>query len=49
MQIKTPDTLEALGSALTNLAIGETVDIFADDFKRLTGDDLPASAPKGRL
>jgi hypothetical protein len=36
-QIKTPETLEALGSVLANLPVGATVYIFADDFKRLTG------------
>jgi hypothetical protein len=49
MQIITPETLEALGSALTSLPVGETVYITADDFKRLTGDDLTDFAPEGRF
>jgi hypothetical protein len=49
MQIITPETLEALGSALTSLPVGETVYIMADDFKRLTGDDLTDFAVESRL
>jgi hypothetical protein len=49
MQIITPETLEALGSALTNLPVGETVYITADDFKRLTGDALTDFAVEGRF
>jgi hypothetical protein len=49
MQIITPETLEALGSALTNLLVGETVYITADDFKRLTGDALTDFAVEGRF
>jgi hypothetical protein len=49
MQIITPDTLEALGSALTNLPVGETVYITANDFKRLTGDDLTGFVTEGRF
>jgi hypothetical protein len=49
MQIVTPETLEALGSALTNLPVGESVYITASDFKKLTGDDLTNFATEGRL
>jgi hypothetical protein len=47
MQIITPETLEALASALTNLSVGESVT--ANDFKKLTGDDLTTFAAEGRL
>ena len=49
MRITAADTLEALGSALTILTVGETVCIFADDFKRLTGDNLADFATEGRF
>jgi hypothetical protein len=49
MQIITPETLEALGSALRSLPVGETVYVTANDFKRLTGDDLTDFATEGRF
>jgi hypothetical protein len=49
MQIITPETLEALASALTNLSVGESVCVTANDFKKLTGDDLTNFAAEGRL
>ena len=49
MQIITPETLEALASALTSLSVGESVCVTANDFKKLTGDDLTTFAAEGRL
>jgi hypothetical protein len=49
MQIITPETLGALGSALTNLPVGESVYVTANDFKKLTGDDLTNFAAEGRF
>jgi hypothetical protein len=48
-QIITPETVETLGELLTILPIGETVYITANDFKRLTGDNLADFTAEGRL
>jgi hypothetical protein len=49
MKIVMVETLEALRSTLTNLPIGAAVYITADDFKRLTGDDLAGFVTEGRF
>jgi hypothetical protein len=49
MQIITPETLEALALALTSLPVGKSVYVTANDFKKLTGDDLTNFAAEGRF
>ena len=49
MQVITPETLEALASALTSLPVGKSVYVTANDFKKLTGDDLTNFAAEGRF
>ena len=49
MQIIAPETLEALASALTSLPVGKSVYVTADDFKKLTRDDLTDLAAEGRF
>jgi hypothetical protein len=49
IQIITPETVETLGELLTILPVGETVYITANDFKRLTGDNLADFTAEGRL
>ena len=49
MQIITPKTLEALALALTSLPVGKSVYVTANDFKKLTGDDLTNFAAEGRF
>jgi hypothetical protein len=49
MQIITPESLGALASALTSLPVGESVYVTANDFKKLTGDDLTDFAAEGRF
>ena len=48
-QLITPDTVEALGAVLINLSVGRSVYITADDFKKLSGDDISEFASEGRL
>jgi hypothetical protein len=48
-QLITPDSVEALGTVLINLSVGQSVYINADDFKKLTGDDISEFASEGRL
>jgi hypothetical protein len=49
IQIITPENVEMLGQLLTILPVGETVYITANDFKRLTGDNLADFTTEGRL
>jgi hypothetical protein len=49
MLIAMVESLEALRSALTNLPVDASVCITAEDFKRLTGDDLADFATEGRF
>jgi hypothetical protein len=49
MQLIKPDTLEDLTSALNDLLADEVVCITADDFTKLTGDDLNFPVTEGRF
>jgi hypothetical protein len=49
MQLIAPDSFEALAFALNDLLTDQTACITADDYKRLTGDDLSASVTEGRI
>jgi hypothetical protein len=49
IQVITPETVETLAELLTILPVGETVYITANDFKRLTGDNLADITAEGRL
>jgi hypothetical protein len=49
IQIITPETVETLRQILTILPVGETVYITANDFERLTGDNLTDFTAEGRL
>ena len=48
-QLVTPDSVEALSTALMNLTAGQAIYISADDFKRLTGEEIAELASEGRL
>jgi hypothetical protein len=49
MQRIKPNTLEDLTSALNDLLADEVVCITADDFTKLTGDDLNFAVTEGRF
>ena len=49
MQLITPDTVEALGAVLMNLTAGQSAYVTADDFKKLTGDEISDLTSEGRL
>jgi hypothetical protein len=49
IQILTPETVVTLGDLLKILPVGKAVYISANDFKRLTGDNLADVTAEGRL
>lgn len=49
MQLIAPDTVEALGAVLMNLTAGQSVYLTAEDFKKLTGDEISEITSEGRL
>jgi hypothetical protein len=49
MQLITPDNFEELASALNDLLTDQTACITADDYRRLTGDELNVPVTEGRI
>jgi hypothetical protein len=49
VQFITPESVEALQAALTDLIAGQTVCISAAEFRKLTGDEISMFASEGRL